>query len=194
MVSEGEQAAREERFCQLFAAAYPVLRRYANNRGLRGPDAEDLVARTLEVAWVRLEQVPGIEPIPWLFAVAQNLLRNDWRTEARRARLSTLLPPGRPAFDSTEEAVVGPGTIRWALEQLEPGDQEILRLVAWDELTASQVARVLGCSSVAARSRLHRARKRLDAVLNSEPPVQHEAELRQRQSDRENTTSPTEVP
>ena len=58
-----------------------------------------------------------------------------------------------------------PGVLRAALASLSSGDQEVLRLVAWDGLTPAQVAVVLGCTPVAARTRLHRARSRLAARL-----------------------------
>jgi DNA-directed RNA polymerase specialized sigma24 family protein len=52
-----------------------------------------------------------------------------------------------------------------ALGRLEFEDQEILRLAGWEELSPGEIAVVLGISPVAARSRLHRARRRLRAAL-----------------------------
>lgn len=49
----------ETRFRVLFDRVYAPLGRYARHRGLTGPDAEDLVAQTLEIAWRRLEEVPA---------------------------------------------------------------------------------------------------------------------------------------
>jgi DNA-directed RNA polymerase specialized sigma24 family protein len=43
-------------------------------------------------------------------------------------------------------------------------EREALLLVAWDDLSAEQAARVLGISAGAVRVRIHRARKRLQAV------------------------------
>jgi RNA polymerase sigma-70 factor, ECF subfamily len=60
-----------------------------------------------------------------------------------------------------------------ALAQLTEEDCEILQLAAWEELAPAQIAVVLGVRSVTARSRLHRARRRLRAQLDaveSEPP------------------------
>lgn len=184
---------REARFCLLFETAYPALRRYATNRGLSRVDADDLVASTLEIAWAHLEDVPQIEPVPWLYAVARNLLRNKRRTEARRADLITMAPRAREPFDSTEAAVLGPQAIRDALEQLDPDDQEILRLVAWDDLSPAQAATVLGCSALAARSRLHRARNRLAALLDSDPRVQRRGGSGQIPDDHDDRSTPTEV-
>jgi RNA polymerase sigma-70 factor (ECF subfamily) len=61
--------------------------------------------------------------------------------------------------------------IRAALLRLESRDQEILRLAAWEELTPSAIACVLGITPIAARSRLHRARNRLRAALRQETEV-----------------------
>jgi RNA polymerase sigma-70 factor (ECF subfamily) len=55
--------------------------------------------------------------------------------------------------------------IRSALATLGPADREILRLCGWEELTPEEIAAVLGISRIAARSRLHRARRRLRAAL-----------------------------
>jgi RNA polymerase sigma-70 factor (ECF subfamily) len=158
----------EERFRALFAAAYPVLRRYAYHRGLAAPDADDLVAEVLTVAWRRLDDVPADDPIPWLIAVARNVWRNGLRTEQRRSALAARLPRAAvqpPPGDPDDE----PGRLRAVLATLPDDDQELLRLVAWDGLTPAQMAAVLGCTPGAARVRLHRARTRLAAALEVTP-------------------------
>jgi len=68
--------------------------------------------------------------------------------------------------------VAGPGTetpgdwVHDALARLSPGDQEVLRLTAWEELGVEEVAVVLGCGRRAAAMRLHRARRRLRAEID----------------------------
>ena len=52
-----------------------------------------------------------------------------------------------------------------AMAELKPGDQEILMLAAWEELSGPEIAAVLGISTSAAEQRLHRAKKRLANVL-----------------------------
>ena len=160
----------EDRFRSLFMRGYPALGRFARHRGLAGADAEDLVAATLEVAWRRLEDVPADDPLPWLYAVAHNLLRNHWRAERRRRDLASRLPLPRPQA-AGEPAVMWSGELRSALLSLDASDQEILILVAWDGLSSSEAALVLRCSPEAARARLHRARRRLAARLGSEGGV-----------------------
>ena len=42
-------------------------------------------------------------------------------------------------------------------------------LIAWEGLTPSQAARVVGCSGATFRVRLHRARRRLECLLSADP-------------------------
>jgi len=54
---------------------------------------------------------------------------------------------------------------------LSPADQELLRLVAWEELANQQIAAVLGITPNAVAIRLHRARARFaDALARQSPP------------------------
>ncbi len=53
-----------------------------------------------------------------------------------------------------------------AFRQLRLEDREVLLLVGWDGLGPDQAAAVLGCSKSAFTARLHRARRRFDALLH----------------------------
>ena len=160
------------RFRCLFEQAYPALLRYALHRGLTGPDAGDLVAATLEIAWRRLEDVPAEEPLPWLYGVARNLLHNQRRQSRRRDAVGSRLADMRGRLTSADPGEPGeldPGALRRALAGLSEGDQELLKLVAWDGLSPAQAADVVGCTAAAARTRLHRARGRLARRLGLDP-------------------------
>jgi RNA polymerase sigma factor (sigma-70 family) len=171
----------ESRFRALFNTAYPALRRYARHRGLTGADSDDLVAGTLEIAWRRLDDVPVDDPMPWLYVVARNLLRNQTRKDTRRTEiLARTPPPGPPPVEPSDLA---PDELRAALSMLSEDDQEVLRLIAWDGLTPGQAAVVLDCTAIAVRSRLHRARNRLAAQLGLDPRVQRPAQQRHKQDD-----------
>jgi RNA polymerase sigma-70 factor (ECF subfamily) len=67
-------------------------------------------------------------------------------------------------------------TVLEALSNLQPRDQEILRLSVWEELSHDQVAKTLGINVDAAKKRLSRARARLTSeyqrmTKNSHPPL-----------------------
>jgi RNA polymerase sigma factor (sigma-70 family) len=181
----------ETRFRALFGLAYAPLCRYARHRGLTGPDAEDLVAQTLEIAWRRLDDVPADEPLPWLYAVARNLWRNQARRDGRRRALLARWRAWPLAAAGEDPAELEPGVLRAALASLSEADQEVVRLVAWDGLTPAEAAVVLGCSHVAARARLHRARCRLAARLGISPDVQRRRPAGHKQGD---GLDPLEVP
>jgi len=173
----------EARFRALFDTAYVPLCRYARHRGMVGADAEDLVAQTLEIAWRRIEDVPLAEPLPWLYAVARNLRRNQVRQVRRRTEILARYRASPPAAACGDPAHLEPGVLRAAMASLSESDQEVLRLVAWDGLTPAEVAIVLDCTAVAARSRLHRARTRLAAQLGLDTGPQRRARSEQAPGD-----------
>ena len=57
------------------------------------------------------------------------------------------------------------------LAALPPRDAEVLRLWAWEQLDSDEIAYVLGTSSTAARVRLHRAKRRAEALLTEGHPA-----------------------
>jgi RNA polymerase sigma-70 factor (ECF subfamily) len=162
----------EERLNALFNEHYRVVARFLRTRGHSGADVEDLISATFEVAWRQIDAVPeGREAVPWLLGVARNLSRNAWRKAQREVSFIDALPSTTVAW--AEMPVVERAEITEvmrALARLKPLDRDLILLVVWDELSPTEAGRVLGLRPVAARSRLHRARQRLHALLE-EPAV-----------------------
>ncbi len=162
----------EDHFRHLYAAHVRDVLAYALRRTADAEDAADAVAETFLVAWRRLPEVPpGEEARAWLYGVARRTLANQRRGERRRHRLAERLGDNLAAvFAALSPAEDYDERFHSALESLHPDDREILRLSAWEELSPSQAARVLGISAIAARSRLHRARRRLGRALAAQRP------------------------
>jgi RNA polymerase sigma factor (sigma-70 family) len=162
----------ETRFRELFEATYGAVRRYVYHCGATEGVADDVVAETFLVAWRRLHDVPSDDPVPWLLAVARNAWRNERRSHRRRLALLRRVPAPRPMPPPSEPSD-GPGLprVHQGLACLDADAQEILHLVAWDGLTPTQAAIVIGCSPGAARVRLHRARHRLAQELAKRSPA-----------------------
>jgi len=158
---------REYRFGRLYAEHVRHVVAYAVRRSADHDAAADVVAETFLVAWRRLDDVPsGEQARMWLYGVARKVLANQQRGERRRQRLTEQLARELVfAMESISDVEPLGEAVREALARLEPEDQEILRLVAWEELNPRELATVLAITQVAARSRLHRARKRLRAQL-----------------------------
>ena len=104
----------------------------------------------------------------WLYGIARNVVAGERRRVARESdrdrRISgrRLLEPDDIARLEDKLDAESPGRRALAaLERLPAGERAVLELVAVDELTVGEAATALGISQVAARVRLHRARKSL---------------------------------
>jgi RNA polymerase sigma-70 factor (ECF subfamily) len=151
------------RFEALYAAHQRAVLAYAMRRSESFADAEDAAAATFAIAWRKLSTIPD-EPLPWLYAVARRVLANQRRGNGRRERLAAFLRVDDvPTPVRAGEDLDGP--VFEALASLSPADQEILRLVAWEDLRNYQVAQVLGITANAVAIRLHRARARFTEAL-----------------------------
>jgi RNA polymerase sigma factor (sigma-70 family) len=160
-----------DRFETLFETHHRALLAYAARRCPTLADAEDVVAEVFMVAWRRLDEVPpGEDARPWLFGVARNTIGNQRRGLTRRTRLVTRLEQAAERSPATVPAPT-PETepVLEALSRLSQTDQELLRLVAWEELSHAEIAEVLGISVNAVAIRLHRARARFDQALVKGP-------------------------
>lgn len=127
--------------------------------------AKDAVADAFLAAWRRFDELPE-DPLPWLIEATRRTLANQRRSAARQLRLAERLEREQPPQPETAfERGVEDGPVRTALGRLSVDDREVLALVAWEGLTPAQAARSLGCSAVALRVRLHRARRRFEHAL-----------------------------
>lgn len=155
------------RFGQLYREQGRAILAYALRRVESREDAADVVAETFLVAWRRLAEVPiGDGARLWLYTVARLVIANLHRAERRRTRLGERLAESLRTELASRPAPAGAAAeaLR-AMGELGEEDRELLLLVSWEELSPGQAAQVLGISSLAARSRLHRARRRLRALL-----------------------------
>jgi RNA polymerase sigma-70 factor (ECF subfamily) len=157
----GRSEFNESEFDALFEAHYSELRRYVSRRVEDRAGADDVLAETFATAWRRRDQMPD-PAVPWLFGVCHKVIANHRRSEKRRARLFARLGASRldlgrdPAEIHAERS-----EIAGAFAGLSESQREVLRLVAWEGLSATDAATALGCSPAAFRVRLHRARTEL---------------------------------
>lgn len=153
------------KFATLFDRHERQVLAYCVRRATSLADAEDTAADVFTIAWRHRNDVPDPgAALPWLFAIARRVLANQRRGNERRARLtlrvSALTDERSPSGEASGAAVK-------ALERLKPDDQEILRLVAWEEMGHPEIAQVLGISTNAVAIRLHRARIRFELELRA---------------------------
>lgn len=107
---------------------------------------------------------------PWLLGIARHLVADSYRTAAIERRANTAII-GSDLLDQDDYARVherldAESTARGLyarIQSLPEPERAVLELVAVDDLTVTEAALTLGISTVAARVRLHRARRRLAA-------------------------------
>jgi RNA polymerase sigma-70 factor (ECF subfamily) len=156
----------EERFEQLYRDHVRAIAAYLRARTDR-ESAVDALARTFEIAWRRLSDIPE-DPRGWLFGVARRVLADQRRSAGRR---ETLVARISETVASNAQDHAGLFDVRdamlAALLELPEQQREALLLVAWDGLSQREAATVLGCSTSALAVRVHRARKRLRSEIGN---------------------------
>ena len=159
-----DSPSRRETFRAIYEAHHAAVCAYFARRAPRD-DVEDLAAETFVVAWRNMPRTVA-DPLPWLYAVARNVLANHRRRASRRGELAPDPATGDPA-----ERLNGDRGLTRAFARLSENDREAIRLVAWEGLSNADAARAAGCSGPAFAVRLSRARARLSRALDDTPPV-----------------------
>jgi len=138
--------------------------------------AEEVVSLTFLEAWRlrgRLDPDGG-SLRPWLHGICVNVARNIGRADRRhRAAMSRLAPPPTAAdfadelADRIDDAARIADT-RKAIGRLSRREQEVIELCVWSGLDYAMAAEALGIPVGTVRSRLSRARKKLERLVS--PP------------------------
>jgi RNA polymerase sigma-70 factor (ECF subfamily) len=121
---------------------------------------DDVVAATFVVAWKKFASVDS-PSLPWLLRIASFEIRSSDRA-MRRAGITVAVNENvaRPDLDDFDGVQV-----LAALSRLSTSDQELLRLIHWDDLTRSEAAQMLGVTVNALNVRYHRALERLEQQM-----------------------------
>ncbi len=159
-------------FGELFDRHARVVHAYVSRR-VGADRADDATAETFRIAFERraaFDHARG-DVRPWLFGIATNVVRHHGRAEERRLRALGRL--GADGATAAEPALPASPQVGAALAALEPGDRDVVLLIAWEDLSYEQVAAALDIPLGTVRSRLHRAcrllRQRLADHLDDLP-------------------------
>jgi len=152
-------------------AAIPRLRRFAVALA-NAQQADDLVQETLLLACDKIRLFDGrSEMLPWLITI----LRNQFYSEHRRRRREVEDVDGAYAetltTGPTQIAYAEHANLRAALLKLPREMREALLAVGYSGLSYQEAAQACGCPVGTIRSRVHRARESLAALLGIESPA-----------------------
>ncbi|MCX5556749.1 MULTISPECIES: RNA polymerase sigma factor [unclassified Streptomyces] len=165
-----------ELFARLYDRYAPDIHRYATRR-LGVGAADDITAETFLIAFRTRVRYDTDRPNarPWLYGIAGNLIGKQRRAEVRalRALARTGHDPVAESWAERADARVtaqsAHAPLAGALVGLSAGDRHVLLLVAWADLTYTEVAEALGIPVGTVRSRLNRARRKVRSALGADP-------------------------
>lgn len=167
LVGDGDGAA----LGQLFERHADAVYNHAFRRTADWSLAEEVASLVFLEAWRRRGSVEleRDTALPWLLGVANNVLRNRWRTKHRHRKALALLPESSTGRfdDDVDDRLDDQQRMRRLLkliERLPRTQRDVLEMVAWDGLTYEQAADVLDVPVGTVRSRLSRARRRLTEI------------------------------
>lgn len=169
--TDADPCSDERAFNALFEKHYDAVYRYARRR-VGADQADDVASESFVVAWQRRGSLVPQQELPWLYACARRITLAYQRRGQRQERIaqSLIREPGRiDVLADHADRVIDRSRALAALARLTEIERELVMLVTWEGLDARQAAKVVGCSHVTARGRLHRARKRLSTHLNEVP-------------------------
>ena len=151
-------------------AAVPKLRAFAMSLCGRSARADDLVQETLLKAWANMASFqPGSNMNAWLYRI----LRNEFYSEYRKLRMEVEDEDGQyaalQATHATQEGHMHFQDFRKALDRLTDDNREALILVGASGLSYEEAAAVCGCAVGTIKSRVNRARARLEELLSGPP-------------------------
>ncbi|NAZ84393.1 sigma-70 family RNA polymerase sigma factor [Kineococcus sp. R8] len=163
-------------FGVLFDRHADAVHRYCARRTGSLDAADDLLSIVFLEAWRRRAEVQLVDDValPWLYGVAQRTVQRRWRTALRHRRALHRLPTVLMTPDHADEVAARLddekqlAQLQQAFRRLRPAEQDVLTLCVWQGLDYASAAIALGVPVGTVRSRLSRARARLQA--NIPPP------------------------
>jgi RNA polymerase sigma-70 factor (ECF subfamily) len=137
-----------------------------------GDYGADLTAEVFAVAWrcrKRFRDEHEGSALPWLYGIAQNVLRSSLRKRrvehGARERLGLPVTVMHTDFDAVDERLSFPSAVLRAFADLPDSERELLVLRLVEERPYREIAQLIHCTPVAARLRVSRSLRRLHLAL-----------------------------
>jgi len=173
-LAKGHDAALNDLMQRHAGPVYQFLFRMLSNE----EDANDFAQETFARVYRYRDRYGGGKFTTWLYTIASNLARNEYRRRGRHPNVSLDAEAGpngksigetlrASAAEPSEEAETAERqrAVRQAVDALPPDLREAVVLCEWEEMTVADAAVVLITSKKAIESRLYRARQRLREQL-----------------------------
>jgi RNA polymerase sigma factor (sigma-70 family) len=134
--------------------------------------ADDLLAQAFLEVWRRRAQIQLVRDsaLPWLYTVTANVCRSERRRLGRFLRIAPKLVRDDSTPDHAERIAEDSatsqrlGTVIAAVARLPRGQREVVEMCLLGDVSTTDAAELFGISETSVRSRLSRARARLQQL------------------------------
>jgi len=147
---------------KVYRAYFNDVYRYIKRRA-PDLDVENLVENVFQTSYERRRRIPTDNILPWLYKVAWLKLLNEFRKAERHPEVIRPVDELDGSSESADHShdVVTRETFEQAIKQLPIAEQELLRLLLWEQLSPPEIAMVLGQRRTAILMRIKRLREKL---------------------------------
>ncbi|WP_290737745.1 sigma-70 family RNA polymerase sigma factor [Amaricoccus sp.] len=147
-------------------AALPSLRAFAMSLTGRHDQADDLVQETVTRAWAKQDAFTlGTNMNAWLFTILRNLFYSQMRKRGREVQDVDGAFSSRVGVAPSHDGRMDLADFRRALDRLPPNQREALLLIGAAGFSYEEAAEICGCAVGTVKSRVSRARLRLQELL-----------------------------
>src|ERR1044072_738757 len=163
------KALREE-----LLASIPNLRAFAVSLCGNGERADDLVQETLMKAWAKFHTFQeGTNLRAWLFTILRNEFYSQLRKRGREVEDAEGAYTARLATQPAQGGHMDMNDFRHALAELRADQREALILVGASGFSYEEAAEICECAVGTIKSRVSRARTRLQELLEIQGEVDY---------------------
>jgi len=158
----------EDLFRQELTALIPHLRAFARSLCGNATLADDVAQDAMLKAWKARDKFkPGSNLKAWTFTILRNQFYSIKRRSWRATSLDQEVAEQTIVAKSDQEKVVELNELRRGLDSLKDDQREALILVGASGLSYDEAAEVCGCAVGTIKSRVSRARKELEIIMQS---------------------------
>ncbi len=154
-------------FKRLMLAALPALRAFAVSLSGQQDKADDLVQDTIMKAWGKRDSFEmGTNIKAWLFTILRNEFYSQMRKRGREVQDTEGYHTERLAVHPAQYGSLDLQDFRNALNQLPDDQREAIILIGASGFSYEEAAEICGCAVGTIKSRVSRARVRLQELLD----------------------------
>lgn len=151
-------------FGELYVRYAPDVFRFALYLSGDRHEAEDITSETFVRAWSATVPIRTATARGYLLTIARHLFLQGLPRKSRHSELDEQMRDPRPGADLQAEVSSELQVVLARLQRLPEGDRAALVMRAMDEMPYEEIARVLGISLAAVKTRIHRARVALATI------------------------------